>query len=158
MSDSENAPIEPVGELKRLTAALHSQSVPYALCGGLAVGVHGYIRATRDVDLLVLTSDLGAVKRIASEQGYLDSAGKIAFRDPTFQLYRMTKIIQDPYADPLVLDLLLVDDSTNEIWQSRETIEWEGKPLSVVSKEGLVAMKQAAGRDQDLLDIKELES
>lgn len=153
----QEAPIEPVGEMRRVTTALNQASIPYALCGGLAVGVHGYIRATRDVDLLVLTTDLDAVKEIAINQGYLDSSGEVSFKDPKFKLYRLTKIIPDPYADPMILDLLLINDPSDEIWLGREEIDWDGVPLYVVSKEGLLAMKREAGRDQDLLDIKQLE-
>ncbi len=154
----QNEPIEPVGEMRRITSALNDASIPYALCGGLAVGVHGYIRATRDVDLLVLVADLEAVKKIALAQGYLDSSGEIPFKNSEFKLYRLTKIIPDPYADPMVLDLLLVSDPSDEVWLGREAIDWEGMPLYVISKEGLLAMKREAGRDQDLLDIKQLES
>lgn len=32
---------------------LRDQGIPFALCGGLAVGAHGYPRATKDVDFLV---------------------------------------------------------------------------------------------------------
>lgn len=156
MSDHEPL-IEPVGEMRRITQALNQASIPYALCGGLALGVHGYIRATRDVDLLILTSDLEAVKQIAINQGYLDAAGDVSFRDQKRRLHRLTKIIPDPYADPMILDLLLISDPTDDVWVGREVVQWDGSPLSVVSREGLLAMKREAGRDQDLLDIKRLE-
>jgi hypothetical protein len=50
-------------ELKALVAALNEEGVPYALCGGLAMAVHGFVRATEDIDLLVRPSD---VERIVS--------------------------------------------------------------------------------------------
>jgi hypothetical protein len=34
-------------------ARLEALRVPFAVCGGLAVGAHGHIRATDDIDLLV---------------------------------------------------------------------------------------------------------
>ena len=39
-------------ELRALTARLHAEEIPYALCGALALAVHGYPRATLDIDLL----------------------------------------------------------------------------------------------------------
>ena len=38
-------------ELKNVLARLEQDGVPYALCGGLAMAVHGYPRATVDIDL-----------------------------------------------------------------------------------------------------------
>ncbi len=40
-------------ELISLAAVLASEGIPYALCGGLALAVHGFQRATKDIDFLV---------------------------------------------------------------------------------------------------------
>ena len=40
-------------ELRNLLQSLQGDGVPYALCGGLALTVHGIIRATEDIDLLI---------------------------------------------------------------------------------------------------------
>lgn len=42
--------------LANIVRALHRLNIPYALCGALALGEHGYRRLTEDIDLL-LTSD-----------------------------------------------------------------------------------------------------
>ena len=39
-------------EMFQLVRALDSANIPYALCGGLAMAVHGWPRATLDIDLL----------------------------------------------------------------------------------------------------------
>lgn len=57
-------------------------------------------------------------------------------------------------ADYLTLDLLVVNDTLNEVWEVREAYDWHGAKIAVVSKAGLAAMKRIAGRDQDLLDLK----
>ncbi|NOT58834.1 MAG: hypothetical protein HOP19_01280 [Acidobacteria bacterium] len=41
-------------ELKLLIARLNESGESYALCGGLAMAVHGVPRATVDIDLLIL--------------------------------------------------------------------------------------------------------
>ena len=46
-------------ELARL---FEKEKVDYALCGGLALAVHGYPRATRDLDLLIGAEDLLKVR------------------------------------------------------------------------------------------------
>ena len=48
-------------ELAAIVAALDEAGIPYALCGGLAVAVHGHARATQYIDLLVLPEDVGRI-------------------------------------------------------------------------------------------------
>jgi hypothetical protein len=43
---------EPAFEPDRVVAALNAADVAYVIVGGLAVGAHGVVRATRDVDIV----------------------------------------------------------------------------------------------------------
>ncbi|MBX3228797.1 MAG: hypothetical protein KIT84_39710 [Labilithrix sp.] len=45
-------------ELRALTAALDAAGVDYALCGAVALAIHGVPRATKDIDVLVREEDL----------------------------------------------------------------------------------------------------
>jgi hypothetical protein len=45
-------------ELVQVIEALGSSAIPYALCGGIAVVIHGYPRLTKDIDLLIRDEDL----------------------------------------------------------------------------------------------------
>jgi hypothetical protein len=56
----------------------------------------------------------------------------------------------------LTLDLVILPPWLSEVWESREAIEWEGREITVVSREGLLAMKRVAGRPQVLADIARL--
>ncbi len=55
-------------DLLNLCAALHREEVRYVLIGGFAVILHGWVRATKDVDLLVDVSvpNIQALKRAMS--------------------------------------------------------------------------------------------
>jgi hypothetical protein len=44
------------------------------------------------------------------------------------------------------------------VWQSRERVAWEHGVVPVVSRAGLVTMKQLRGSGQDLDDIRVLEA
>jgi hypothetical protein len=55
-----------------------------------------------------------------------------------------------------MLDLVLVSPVLQSAWKSRTHVEWEGRRLWVVSRDGLALMKLLAGRDQDLTDLKNL--
>jgi hypothetical protein len=43
--------VEPTFEPDRVVAALNAAGVEYVIIGGLAVGAHGVVRATRDLDI-----------------------------------------------------------------------------------------------------------
>ena len=55
---------EPVFEPDRLVAALNAAQIEYVIVGGLAVGAHGVVRATRDLDL-VAAPDQRNIDRLA---------------------------------------------------------------------------------------------
>ena len=52
-------------ELRRLVQGLEAKGVRYALCGGLAMAVHGRPRATMDIDFLVAGDEIGAAVAVA---------------------------------------------------------------------------------------------
>lgn len=144
-----------VDELRKLVAGLDEHKIDYALCGGMAMGVHGRARATIDIDLLILSDSLDEVLAIAKSLDYNIRGKDLSFADGAIEIRRVSKI--DPEDGELLsLDFLLVTPAILAVWKSRLEAEWEGGKLSVVSASGLVALKQLRGSDQDLVDIKAL--
>lgn len=138
-------------ELTALVDALSAASVDYALCGGLALAVHGHPRFTKDIDLLVRPEDLDRILRIVEQCGYLDHAGRIPFEQVT--VYRTSKIHGTEF---LTLDLLQLAPIFDDVWSTRQFVRWETRLIQVVSAAGLAKMKRLAARDQDLVDLKKL--
>ena len=142
-------------ELKALVAALNEEQVPYALCGGLAVGVYGFVRATEDIDLLVQRGDLERIVSIASRFGYTLRSKPMVFEGGSIEIHRVVKVFGED-EDPLMLDLLLVTPALEEVWQSREWKEWDEGAFWVVSREGLIRLKSGRGSNIDLEDVRRL--
>jgi hypothetical protein len=69
-------------------------------------------------------------------------------------IQRFTKLID---GHPLMLDALLVAGPIAHAWKGRQTAEIEGGQVRVVSRESLIALKLAAGRPQDLVDVQRLQ-
>lgn len=137
-------------ELRTLVSRLSESQIDYALCGGLAMAVHGQPRATVDIDLVVLAASLDRIKALARQLGFALEAGPLRFSGGAVEIHRPTK--PDPGSeDFLTLDLLLVTPPLEEVWQSRMAVDWEGGRLQVVSREGLVTLKalRSSGQDQD---------
>ena len=152
MSETSLVMFDITDELRALVAALDKQEIDYALCGGMAMAVHGRLRTTIDIDLLILAASLDDVLAIAKSLGYNVRGKDLSFANGAIEIRRVSKI--DPNDGELLsLDLLLVTPEINEMWESRFEAEWEGGKLSVVSASGLIALKQLRGSAQDLADI-----
>lgn len=135
--------------------ALDDSMIEYAVCGGLAMAVHGAPRATIDIDLLVRAQDADRIEELAATFGSTFRAHPMTFADGAVRIRGVTKI--DPHdGETLMLDLLLVTAPTQHVWDSRERLPWSGRMISVVSREGLIALKRFRNSYQDLADIERL--
>jgi hypothetical protein len=144
--------VEFFDELKQLIVALEANQIDYALCGGVALAIHGAPRATQGIDILLRPEDLGRLRDVARSRGFTLEALPMDFASGV-TIQRFTK----PLAEPLMLDVLFASGPATSAWDSRLVAEFEGGVVRVVSREGLVSLKLAAGRPQDIADIKRLE-
>jgi hypothetical protein len=136
-------------ELEAITRALEDGQIDYALCGGIAVAVHGYPRATVDIDLIVTRESLAAALAVARGLGYLVEAGPMRFASGV-EVRRVSRLES---GEVFTLDLMPVTGVLEDVWQGRQQVSWRGRPLRVVSRDGLIKMKRLAGRSQDLADL-----
>lgn len=143
-------------ELKQLIISLEDGQIEYAVCGGLALAIHGFVRATLDIDILIQTDRLEKVLKLGEEKGFDIRGHDLSFKDGSIEIRRISKIGSD--GQVLSLDLLLVTPVIQDIWDDRERIDSMGIQVSVVSRAGLIRMKTLAGRPQDLVDIERLEN
>lgn len=142
-------------EFTKLVTAFEDKGIDYAVCGGLAMAIQGFPRATMDIDLLILEQSLDNAFEIADENGFDIRGLDISFKEPVLEIRRVSKIIGDAI---LCLDLLLVTEEIEDVWGSRERINYLGRSMSVVSRDGLIKLKRRAARPQDLADIYRIEN
>jgi hypothetical protein len=141
-------------ELKLLLDALRRERVPHALWGGLALAVHGFIRATEDIDLLVEPSALAGLRAAVEPLGFRFDPVPMTFRGGGVTIYQLMKTVG---SDFVLLDALMVTPATQAAWDSRDSVPSEFGWVDVVSPAGLIALKKlrASGQDQD--DIRQLQ-
>lgn len=144
-------------ELLRLRDALDEARIEYALCGGLAMSVHGFPRATVDIDLLIRAEDYPRVEDVAAGLGFTFKANPMTFSGGAMEIRRISKI-DSTDGEVLMLDLLFVTPASEDVWRTRDVHVWHGRPLSVVSRAGLIALKRFRSSKLDLADIEHLES
>jgi len=135
--------------------ALESANIEYATCGGLAMAIHGFARATLDIDVLLLSEDLARAWRVANGLGYDVEGLPLHFNDGTIEIRRISKIDEETQT-LFTIDFLLVTEPLRDVWADRQLVEWEGGHAWVVSRDGLIRLKTISGRDIDLVDIRRL--
>ena len=118
-------------DARRVSAKLVELGIPHALVGGLAVGLHGYPRATKDVHFLV------------GPEAFRTTDPILVFRE------ELAGVVQWGIID------LIAALPEDPILASEVTEGGDGF-IPVVSIEVLMLMKLRAGRTQDLADIEAL--
>ena len=76
-------------ELRELVQRFNEAKIEYALCGGMAVALHGYPRFTKDIDFLI-PPESSTQREVAAAAGFLDESGQIPFHDS--DVYRILKL------------------------------------------------------------------
>ena len=147
-------------ELEGLVDALDQEGIDYAVCGGLALGILGHPRMTKDIDLLVRKEDVERALHVAKQQGFDVPARQMVFRagqPDEHVMHRRSKL--DPETSALLpVDFLVVTPIFETVWATRIGASYRERTIKVVSADGLATMKRLAGRPQDLVDIAALEA
>lgn len=146
-----------VDELRTITSRLDDAGIPYAVCGGIAVTLHGFVRATKGIDLLVQPEDVDRILELLRTDGWRFAALPMTFDQGTPRERRLQRVSKIDRDQVLTLDLLQVGPPYADVWAGRLCFQVPDGSLWAVSREGLITMKRLAGRTQDLADLERLE-
>lgn len=147
--------------LIELCEALQTKRIKYAIVGGFAVALHGAVRGTVDVDLILEMSEKSFV---AAEQAFLalNLVSRLPVKGSEVFKYRKEWIqnrnliawsFYDPQNPIRQLDVIITQDLAKK---KTKTFKLKGISVSVLSVNDLIKMKKQSGRPQDLEDIKAL--
>ena len=141
-------------DFREFIESLNTNNVQYLIVGGYAVGLHGYPRYTKDLDVWLLASADNAthILNALSEFG-LEGIG-LTKED----FLKTDEFIQIGYP-PNRIDLVLSCDGVDFMtcYQSRLEVEVDGIIMNFIDLENLKKNKKATGRLQDLADLDNLE-
>jgi len=146
--------------LKRLVAA----GARFVVIGGLALGARGVVRATKDIDIVVAPDpeNLKLIAEVAVAAGGHVQRGEALLGTPFSIAAELASGEQMAIETDLGrLDIVQGLDgvpSFEELHSRATEAEVLGVNVAVCSVEDLRAMKEAAGRGQDLVDLENLEA
>ncbi len=147
-----------VDELFAIAAALRAAGIRYAVCGGIAVTIHGAVRTTKDIDLLVERADLARVLDAVRPLGFEFAAMPMVFEHGTPRERHIQRVTKIRGTEHLILDLLLAEAANAGRLDDIVELPLNEGLVTVVSRATLIAMKRLAGRPQDIADIENLEA
>jgi len=130
--------------------------VEFVIVGAYALALHGVTRASGDIDLFVRPASGNAERvftALARFGAPLEAAG-IAASD-----FAHPGLVYQIGLPPRRIDVMteISGVSFDEVWQSRLTVDIEGRPIGFIGRAALLRNKRAAGRPQDLADAARLE-
>jgi ABC-type sugar transport system substrate-binding protein len=155
--------------LVAVVSALNGAGSRFLVAGGVAVNLHGYIRATQDLDLVVGLSPENALSAIQALAA-LDYRPQVPvamedFADPAKRRdwvetkgMEVFSLVSDAHPETTV-DLFVTEPfSFEEEYRLAHRFEIApGVEVATLRPQALIAMKRAVGRARDLDDIQHLE-
>ena len=151
-----------------LIECLSDERIEYVLVGGLAVQLHGFLRATFDIDLVLAMNgeNLARFIAVAKRHGLVPAIpvplDSLANPDLIDQWHRekgmLAFSLREPQPGGSVVDVLVRPDVPFERLMANAVMgELSGRRVPIASIPDLLAMKRAAGRPKDMLDVIALE-
>lgn len=154
--------------VRQIFAALNDARVDYVVVGGLAVILHGYLRATADLDLAIgLTPDnanrgMRALAGIGLQPRLPVAIDDFADADKRSDWLRNRNMLVFPLwdpANPLRSVDVFIDEPIEFGALLAESVakDLDGCTVRIASIPHLIDMKRRAGRPRDLEDIAKLQ-
>jgi predicted nucleotidyltransferase len=145
-------------KLEALLARLARADVDFVVVGGVAVAFQGYGRATKDLDITYATDRKNLVRLgevLVALHAHLRGVPEdVPFVGDERTLARARLLTLDTDDGSLGL---LADPPYATMRARADRVDLDGIIVAVAALEDLLAMKRAAGRPQDLIDIDALE-
>jgi len=142
-------------DYKDILLALNEERVDYIIVGAYALAVHGYPRATMDIDIWVRPSAINAEAVLKA----LKKFGAPLLNLTKVDLTKNDTIFQIGIA-PRRIDIITGASGLSFAAASENALEViiEGIKVKVLSINDLIKNKQASGRPKDLIDAETLQA
>jgi hypothetical protein len=145
-------------DLTGVVADADAAGLAYVVIGGFSVIFHGFIRATKDSDLLVPDgpdADAAVLRFLKLCEAQRLRDGKLLAAEDIAGTEHLRITSRNGIVDIMRGGLPPLDYET--VAQQAESVDWNGQTVRVASLPSIVGFKRLASRPQDKVDLAELE-
>lgn len=137
--------------VSKLLSLLNAHRVKYVIIGASAMPVHGFTRATKDIDIFIEASIENAKRTILA----LKKCG-YDLTDLTVEEMINKKILLRQYILETDIHPFVTGTTWDNVWKTKVSDRLNNVPVYFASLNELIKMKKAAGRGKDLDDLRYL--
>ena len=134
-----------------LLRSLNAHSVRYVVIGAAAFPIHGYARATLDIDVFIEPTRENAGRTRDALLAYGYDLSDVTVDDLLTKKILIRQYVLETDVHPFVSGV-----SFAEVWAHRVEDRLGDTPAAFASLEDLIRMKEAAGRPKDVEDLRVL--
>ena len=138
-------------DAEKLFKLLKEYKVNFVIIGATAFPVHGYARATLDIDIFIEPVKTNAEKTWKALNDFGYDMTDVAVEDLLSKKLLIRQYLVETDIHPFVKGA-----DFKKIWKNKVRAKFGNTFVNFVSLEDLIKMKQAAGRVKDLEDLKYL--
>ena len=139
-------------DTESLLKSLKEHKVQFVIIGATAFPVHGYSRATLDIDIFVRPQLPNAKRTLSALKDFGYDVSDIAVDEVLTKKILIRQYLVETDIHPFVKGV-----SFDEVWKNRVKAKFGDTFVWFASLDDLIKMKKAAGRPKDLEDLKYLQ-
>lgn len=152
---------------EQIFRGLNKAKVKYLVVGGVAVNLHGFVRFTGDLDIVILLEEknLEKIAKAMKELGYKEKLPMSVQDLQDLKLLRSWLKEKNlrafsffpPKDNPLQVDIIIEESlEFEELIDQKVIKKISNVSIPVISLDGLLKMKKKADRPQDKIDLEAL--
>lgn len=138
-------------DTESLLKSLKGHKVKFVIIGATAFPVHGYSRATLDIDIFIKPERSNAEKTLVALKNF-----GYDVKDVTVDELLTKKILIRQYLVETDIHPYVKGVSFDEVWKNKVKSKFGDTFAWFASLDDLIKMKKAAGRPKDIEDLKYL--
>lgn len=146
--------MEPTFE--KLLVLLADGQIEFVIVGGVAVTLHGYVRLTEDVDILIEPSAENVERLLATLSSYGEGfARELSVADFTDEEGAI-RIVEEVEMSQIDIFTQMSGWRYADLAGDAESLNLDGRTIRFASKAALIRLKESSAREKDQLDVSAL--
>jgi predicted nucleotidyltransferase len=138
-------------DTESLLKSLSDHKVDFVVIGATAFPIHGYARATLDIDLFVRPTPENVHRVLAALRSFGYDVEDLTEEDLLKKKVLIRQYLVETDIHPFVTGITF-----EQVWANRVMGSYKNQKVYYACLEDLITMKKAAGRPKDLEDLKVL--